>query len=346
MHIFCCCHQVDGGSVSPPSPSSSQPKSPISDNNKYVLMNKIKGMEISADQEDDEYLVMQPSPVHLPLQMSAFQLDFHPSVDESQLPEPIIPNAEELRHVLYSQAPANARADVRAFDPLVDRSPEVMMPGSPGAAHQQASTNLHSASSSADIGLGRNKPQPLPRHHKCHYAGYPSDMLDTSSEPMGLQLGQLREEPSAQLLSQVTNPSSESSSSTSTTSLSPEWRIGYQQQYSRQPQPLPRQPRSPPPQGNTDTSGGVGMSHTAEQLKTLCGEFPDLDSWTCQMALQKHGGNLECAREEVKVKQLMDMGFKYIDKDDCRRALSHCQGKMERAAMWLMEQSDTIARRT
>ena len=52
------------------------------------------------------------------------------------------------------------------------------------------------------------------------------------------------------------------------------------------------------------------------------------------------------AQEEVKVRQLMNMSFLYIDKDDCHRALSHCQGKIKRATMWLMDQSETIASRT
>ena len=41
----------------------------------------------------------------------------------------------------------------------------------------------------------------------------------------------------------------------------------------------------------------------------------------------------------------MEMQMSHITTEDCRGALSHCQQKMDRAAAWLLEQSDDIERK-
>lgn len=80
-----------------------------------------------------------------------------------------------------------------------------------------------------------------------------------------------------------------------------------------------------------------------ETLKSLETEFPDVDSNTLQKAIVRCRGELTPAREEVKVHQLMGFGLKYITEPDCRRALVHCQGKLDRAGVWLLGQDEEIA---
>ena len=80
-------------------------------------------------------------------------------------------------------------------------------------------------------------------------------------------------------------------------------------------------------------------------LDILCKEFPDVEFRLCENAVRKSGGVLEKAREDIKVQQLLGMRFLYIKEEDCLRALTHCQGKMDRAAVWLIELSETISAR-
>ena len=77
-------------------------------------------------------------------------------------------------------------------------------------------------------------------------------------------------------------------------------------------------------------------------LQTLLKEFSDIAPDTCTRIARNCGSNVEKARKELKICQLMSMGFPYIEEKDCDRALEHCQGKTERAAAWLLELSETI----
>ncbi len=77
-------------------------------------------------------------------------------------------------------------------------------------------------------------------------------------------------------------------------------------------------------------------------LDTLLKEFPDIAPDTCTRLVRKYGNNIDRTRNELKVCQLLSMGFPYIEEKDCIRALDHCQGKTERAAVWLLEMSETI----
>ena len=307
----------------PEASHQSPPNSPIADDDKYVTMKKMRDLEFNVGELDSEYLMMQPSPVRLPktfpgqLLEAERQFVFQPSVDESQLPDPIIPNQEMLRSVLYSLSTASTRLDVGGFDPLLCQS-AVLDPSAEGSDY---------------------KPQPPPRRRKGHYARYSDDDLDTSSGATAHQTGQEWELP-------PTQPLRCTSQDSVTSPPSSERYLGHQPENSGLAQSSTQQQLpSPLLQDNIPTCGNPRGGY-AEQFERLCQEFPDLNSWTCRVALEKHGGNLDLAREEVKVTQLMGMGFPYIDEDDCLQALSHCQGKMERAAMWLMEQSETIASRT
>ena len=71
----------------------------------------------------------------------------------------------------------------------------------------------------------------------------------------------------------------------------------------------------------------------------LVAEFPDTAPELCQRALETHGFNVSKAREEVQVQILLGMHVPNTNADDCRRALKHCQWKIDRAASWLVERS-------
>ena len=48
------------------------------------------------------------------------------------------------------------------------------------------------------------------------------------------------------------------------------------------------------------------------------------------------------AREEIQVQILLGMRIPNMVSDDCRRALKHCQWKIDRAAGWLVERSEEL----
>ena len=74
-------------------------------------------------------------------------------------------------------------------------------------------------------------------------------------------------------------------------------------------------------------------------------EFQSCTPEVCKQALKKHKYEIDAAKEEIRVHMLMEMQVAHITAEDCRRALSHCQQKMDRAAAWLLEQSDDMERR-
>ena len=113
-------------------------------------------------------------------------------------------------------------------------------------------------------------------------------------------------------------------------------------------QPHPPKP-TPLPRGDVSHKGvATALSKTEIKMQSLVLSDPEFQSCApavCMEALKKHNYELKAAKEEIRVHMLMDMQIAYIDADDCRRALSHCQQKIDRAAAWLLEQSDDIERR-
>ena len=92
----------------------------------------------------------------------------------------------------------------------------------------------------------------------------------------------------------------------------------------------------------------TGFSDSEIRIQTLILSDPEFQSCTpevCMQALKKHKYEVDAAREEIRVHMLMEMQMAHITTEDCRRALSHCQQKTDRAAAWLLEQSDDIERR-
>lgn len=107
------------------------------------------------------------------------------------------------------------------------------------------------------------------------------------------------------------------------------------------PPPVPdRTYLSPAHSSGSDTSvGGTGgkLRLLPPAGNPLAEEFPDADESCIHRALESHGSDIEKAREEVQVQILLGMSVPNTNAEDCRRALKHCQGKIDRAAIWLVE---------
>ena len=78
---------------------------------------------------------------------------------------------------------------------------------------------------------------------------------------------------------------------------------------------------------------------------TLPEEFHDVSPATCRKIVDKNDGDIIRATKQLKVHQLMGMKLPFIEENDCVRALDHCQDKTDRAAVWLMDLSETISAR-
>lgn len=87
------------------------------------------------------------------------------------------------------------------------------------------------------------------------------------------------------------------------------------------------------------------VDSSADNLEKLQQEFPNMNVKFLQKALFACQGNIELSIEKVKVDQLLGFGLQYINEEDCRKALKHCQGKVDRAGAWLLEQNETISNR-
>ena len=74
-------------------------------------------------------------------------------------------------------------------------------------------------------------------------------------------------------------------------------------------------------------------------------EFRDTDHHLCEKALEKYPNDVDKAKQEIKVELLLGMSLPYINREDCERALGHCRWNVERAGMWLMEQSMDISKK-
>ena len=74
-------------------------------------------------------------------------------------------------------------------------------------------------------------------------------------------------------------------------------------------------------------------------------EFSDCQPDVVRRALLKHRNDFEKVKEEIRVQKLLDMCIPNINNADCRRALSHCQQKTDRAAEWLLQLSLDVEER-
>ena len=100
-----------------------------------------------------------------------------------------------------------------------------------------------------------------------------------------------------------------------------------------------------PKRAHSSHGGSTESSESEIRIQTLILFYPEFQSCTpeaCKQALKKHKYEVDVVRKEIRVHMLMEMP--HITTEDCRRALSHCQQKMDRAAAWLLEQSDDIER--
>ena len=125
-----------------------------------------------------------------------------------------------------------------------------------------------------------------------------------------------------------------------------------QQKAKKRPMPPPRKAVNPGSNDSRSTHvpqhANTGFSDSEIRIQTLILSDPEFQSCTpevCMQALKKHKYEIDTAREEIRVHMLMEMQMAHITTEDCRRALSHCQQKTDRAAAWLLEQSDDIERR-
>lgn len=74
----------------------------------------------------------------------------------------------------------------------------------------------------------------------------------------------------------------------------------------------------------------------------LQAEFPDTPPELCQRALENYGYDVDKAREAVQIQILLGMNIPHMKAEDCKRALAHCQWKIDRAAGWLVERSEEL----
>ena len=68
-------------------------------------------------------------------------------------------------------------------------------------------------------------------------------------------------------------------------------------------------------------------------------ELPQANEEMCIKYLKKNKGNVEQTMQDLKVHILMEMKLENANMESCRKALGHCQWKLDRAAEWLIEQS-------
>lgn len=77
-------------------------------------------------------------------------------------------------------------------------------------------------------------------------------------------------------------------------------------------------------------------AHLIDDVK---GQLPQASEELCAEYLTKNKGNIDLTLQDLKVHILMDMGLENANMESCRKALGHCQWKLDRAAEWLIEQS-------
>ena len=111
------------------------------------------------------------------------------------------------------------------------------------------------------------------------------------------------------------------------------------------PQQLPSQhaetsrntsPPSPSTSSSLPKRAPGKLAHLIDDVRE---QLPQASEELCVQYLTKNKGNIELTLQDLKVHILMDMGLDKADMDSCRKALGHCQWKLDRAAEWLIEQS-------
>ena len=283
-------------------------------------------------------------------------------MSEQNLPSPILPTAEALRDYLHAKT-----SPVDLFDPLITSSSniqdkqEVVYQNSPWSVDNghydvpsqysvvtQSELNIV-PSTLAPIPYPRKKlgddvlplmknPKPIPRTSKPIQHSYSQDPFPQQPE--------LNQQYSA-VTSSHTPVKSTSQSGTSTGTEMDRRKSAPVSPYNViHPSVHAYSPVSTRTNSTNKKSSKQKPENTPETLlDIICKEFPDVEFRLCENAVRKSGGVLEKAREDIKVQQLLGMRFLYIKEEDCLRALAHCQGKMDRAAVWLIELSETISAR-
>ena len=87
------------------------------------------------------------------------------------------------------------------------------------------------------------------------------------------------------------------------------------------------------PKKTHSSYGSTGFSESEIRIPNLILSDPEFQSCTpevCKQALRKHKYETDAAKEEMRVHMLMEMA--HITAEDCGRALSHCQQKMDRGS--------------
>jgi hypothetical protein len=105
------------------------------------------------------------------------------------------------------------------------------------------------------------------------------------------------------------------------------------------PPPIPDRTYMSPTHIQTEANGSKTPPPLPHIENPLVKEFPDTGVEVCHRALESHSSDIEKAREEIQVQILLGMRIPQTDASDCRRALKHCQGKIDRAASWLVERN-------
>ena len=103
----------------------------------------------------------------------------------------------------------------------------------------------------------------------------------------------------------------------------------------------------------TNATAGVGTTSAgADQSEELLSqlqnlilrdeEFRNCSKQVCRESLVTFNCDVEKAKVNMRVQMLLGMRIPFIDASDCKRALSHCQHKTDRAAEWLLQLSEDI----
>ena len=105
--------------------------------------------------------------------------------------------------------------------------------------------------------------------------------------------------------------------------------------------PRPAKPRA---RAKEDIKVDIDKTRRDMKLKVIQNdqEFSDCDPEILEFALSHEKYDVNHAKHYIRVQQLLGMLLPNITEDDCSKALLHCQQNMDRAAMWLMEKSQTI----
>ena len=105
-----------------------------------------------------------------------------------------------------------------------------------------------------------------------------------------------------------------------------------------------KRPAPPPPLSPENVKVDIDKGRKGMKLKVMLAdeEFSECDPDILTFALSHENYDVEHAKHYIRVQHLLGMLLPNITEDDCTRALLHCQQKVDRAALWLMEKSMQI----